>query len=108
MVLALAAGLYALTWLIGREADRLMSERTITAIAGELQGLRKAMDEGGLDGLADAIRQRPGTGTILYLRSVDGVAIAANIPAPPEPVNGQPHFYRLLSLCHHARCWRDT
>ncbi|HRK17399.1 MAG TPA: HAMP domain-containing sensor histidine kinase [Hyphomicrobiaceae bacterium] len=94
MVLALAAGLYALTWLIGREADRLMSERTITAIAGELQGLRKAMDEGGLDGLADAIRQRPGTGTILYLRSVDGVAIAANIPAPPEPVNGQPHFYR--------------
>lgn len=95
MVAALALGLYALTWFIGRQSERLMAERTLSAISTELLSLRKAMEANGLEGLSAAIARRPsGSDTLLYLRSVDGLPISSNIPSAPEPVPGQPNFFR--------------
>ena len=89
--------LAGLVFLIEREADRLMAERTVSTLAGELDILRRARDNGGLPALTALVRERSSLGhdLVYFLKSAEGSRLAGNVAIEPKLAAGGSRLYQL-------------
>lgn len=77
--------------LVGRHVNQRLTEATEAAIERDVADLRRTLDTGGFDALAEAVDARTRgavAGALYYLADADGGRRAGNLAAPPAAVTG--------------------